>query len=344
MRTLTVFIILLFSFKSYSYTIDTLFLFIYNQGTPFNGVLDIKIFSEENKIIKEIHENNYLKEIKIPIQKGKYNVFIDSQFNWPMILSNVETNKHYLPIELFNDPIIKDTIKISPIDYIITSTGYEGSSYIFQLTDKEVLINYQAIKWQNPFQLNWNYFEQNYLYFNQGCNSELSCDIFVEINKPSIFTWNYLKSCFSYKNFIKDGQKNLYINNKYFTVIAYVNPYLSKVCKASMTDNELYYNRVVFNIYELYARKLRQYLSVNNSIEIYRFRKYIIIHAKDACNNYITYFKQDTQFGKDEDKIKHWYQLVYNELKLYKKYAFDSYTSYFDERLTDCVKVSGIKN
>jgi hypothetical protein len=251
----------------------------------------------------------------------------------PIIIPEIETNIHYFAIELFSDPIIKDTLIVNPARSITVSTGLERLQYLNKLTEKDDLAINQYFKWDNPFELDWGYFNQQDSLQTANANSDIYCDLYVEIRKPSRYTWNSIKSDFSYKRWIAKCPKNkLYLDDNFFTVIAYISPSLSFVSKETMTENELLYNKVIFNIYELSARKLRFYLSNNNSRDIYRYREAILTHAKDACHKLLTPFKIKTDNGRNQEQLFIWHKFIYNQLVMYDKYRDNKFTPFIGRK------------
>lgn len=295
--------------------------------------LKLTITSKINDKIVQCETTGSISDVKIPIQKGKYKVFVESTLFLPIIIPEIETNIHYFAIELFSDPIIKDTLIVNPAHSVTVSTGLERLQYLNKLTEKDDLAINQYFKWDNPFELDWGYFNQQDSLHTANANSDIYCDLYVEIRKPSRYTWNSIKSDFSYKRWIAKCPKNkLYLDDNFFTVIAYISPSLSFVSKETMTENELLYNKVIFNIYELSARKLRFYLSNNNSRDIYRYREAILTHAKDACHKLLTSFKIETENGRNQEQLFIWHKFIFNQLVMYDKYRDNKYTPFIGRK------------
>ncbi len=283
----------------------------------------IKVLSKDNFVLRELTVNDSQTIIKIPIQKGTYDVLVESKINLPTVLKNVSTNRHYFIFELYRDPVISDTIYVEPVDSVVVQYINHRNVPNLKLSESENLIANQLFVWESPFQLNWDCFKICDSLGNMGVNdekSEMLCDIYVDINKPSCSLNS--KSFFRKITRKSINQNDLYLDNNYYNVFAYVNKDFLQVSKDHMTDDELIYYRVIFNIYELYARKLRCYFSNNNSKKIYLFKENIILHSKDNCNNMIKRFEIETNFGKNINKLYQWHLYIYNQLGILIDYKY----------------------
>ena len=116
-------------------------------------------------------------------------------------------------------------------------------------------------------------------------------------------------------------QQNL-ISSPKFEAICFVNRNTSWAIKERVTDNLLKYNQTIFDIYELYTRKLKQsfaYAELNafNSSEKYK----ILTEANYAeLISKLKNFRSESKMGSEENIVDKWATKINSELEKLKIY------------------------
>ena len=116
-------------------------------------------------------------------------------------------------------------------------------------------------------------------------------------SSPNASELNYQLSYSTTKTRI--GDTTLFI----FQTKNYVNPNISWVKESNKSDQLLRYNQVIFNILELYRRKLQN--------QLHRIDNLFLAEEKfrtqyQNCNYEIKQFQNDTKFGTDELSLDYW--------------------------------------
>lgn len=118
---------------------------------------------------------------------------------------------------------------------------------------------------------------------------------------------------------------------------AFSNPALEAICifdkkkswvkKSNATDDQLLYDQVIFNIYELYTRKLRKTFSETNfSIEDYKEKFQTITKENNQqLIKTVNQLRKDTFSGQIPEATKLWYGKISDELDSLKDYSENKY-------------------
>ncbi len=150
------------------------------------------------------------------------------------------------------------------------------------------------ILWDKDKKLTWEDFQGDVL--NQ--DNSMSCEIFV-INPSSLQqNFRFLPAEFEAKALF-DKSKS-WVNRKY------------------SSDQLLKYNQIIFNIYELYMRKLKKEISTTdlgflNPIGIYQK---MAEENTDDLYNKITEFRNESNIGREKSAIEKWDIEIINQINV----------------------------
>lgn len=157
--------------------------------------------------------------------------------------------------------------------------------------------------WTGKNDLSWAEFE--------GIPNDTSADVasHIQVYNPAIIE---MKNAFS---------------NATLAAICLFDKKKSWVIKAEASEYQLLYDQVIFNIYELYTRKLRMTFSKTNfSIEDYKNKFQTITKENNQqLIKTINQVRKDTFSGQIGEATKLWYDKISDELDSLKDYSENKY-------------------
>lgn len=124
-----------------------------------------------------------------------------------------------------------------------------------------------------------------------------------------------------YRRYTKDNKCKNLIDKQKFSVYAYIDKNNTIISESLMTEEMLLYYEVIFNITELYARKLRKFI-IDSKIKRYNeLLSAFYIMSKTKYNQHILQYKKDTSYGNNIHKVVEWNNKILEELNTYSNYA-----------------------
>jgi|GEM_PF-1696598 len=153
------------------------------------------------------------------------------------------------------------------------------------------------VRWDENRKLNWNDFQGESIK-NAAISSELLIQMPAKFNKAALFLpSNYYVECYM----VKKG---------------------SWVDSAKATEQSLKYNQSIFDIYEIYSRRLRKKfeeteLGIGDPTE--KFNSICNENALALSNEIINY-RKETEMGINNDKIDEWRLKINDMLKELEKF------------------------
>jgi hypothetical protein len=172
-----------------------------------------------------------------------------------------------------------------------------------QMISKTMMTD-SVVYWSETRKLTWDDFQGQPVVMSGNAGSP-ACEIVVK-NPSSI------------------ERKNLFAKTK---VVAecYFDKKNSWVNKAHTSDDLLLYNQTIFDIYELYTRKLRQTFETanfdfNSATKVFNET---VNHNNDALFNRLREFRTETKMGTAVEKIELWAGKINFELKGLEGYRTD---------------------
>ncbi len=152
--------------------------------------------------------------------------------------------------------------------------------------------------WSIDRQLTWDDFQGTPTEASGGAASEINIYNPATIERPNIFSSPKL------------------------TAICVFDKKTSWVKKNLKTNNLLLYNQVIFNIYELYTRKLRQnFIQTDFSGEGYikKFHK-LAQRMNQHIINEVQTFRVKSKYGENAEEVLKWNKHINSELEKFKDY------------------------
>jgi hypothetical protein len=123
------------------------------------------------------------------------------------------------------------------------------------------------------------------------------------------------------KNPASIQRKNLLAKTQIF-VECYFDKKSSWVNRKHATDDLLAYNQTIFDIYELYSRKLREAFDTTSfgaqdAIEVFNE---LVEKNSQEMNKRIQEFRIESNMGRDAEKAKLWSEAILSEIRSLDKY------------------------
>lgn len=158
-----------------------------------------------------------------------------------------------------------------------------------------------VLYWSETRRLSWNDFKGDPI----PVSGASACEIFIK-NPASL------------------ERKNLLAKTR-LVAECYVDKEASWVVKSRTTENALLYCQTIFDIYELYTRKLRatfeaQKFDFNNATQVFNE---IVNHNNDALLARVQEFRAASKLGTDVEKTRYWADKIKFELSELQQYRSD---------------------
>jgi len=310
------------------------------EGEKFNENIEVKFFDQNNNIIEFTHKDGSY----VIHSKELINILISIDTTDILQIKNYRCSKGNCS-EIINIPVNwKYRNKIIIADYCLSN--YWTS--MFRTTEME---KGKLRKTYNQFYDIFSYIQPDYTsgIFSIRAFERLRANEFFSNRKyqwieTPCFSWALFTvlpdtvasiSCSTiecnyvlvpdrgdmYRKHIKDNTCKNLINKQYFSVYAYIDKNNSLINESLMTEEMLLYYEVIFNITELYARKLRKFL-IESKIQRYNeLLSTFYIMSKTKYNQHILQYKKETSYGNNIDKLVEWNNKILEELNTYSDYA-----------------------
>jgi hypothetical protein len=162
----------------------------------------------------------------------------------------------------------------------------------------------------------------------------LKDNLFSQINRLNVIYWNDKKLEWSdfqgypisdsdfqseLNYFIGYTTKIYYINDIKITSLisyCYVDKKLSWAKKEMVNNDNLLFNQIIFDIAELYSRKLQNQINeyLNDKSNIHVKIEHLLIETNSDCKNKISLMEKQTKNGQDPKNIQLWSSLIKSEI------------------------------
>lgn len=182
------------------------------------------------------------------------------------------------------------------LSFLFVQCAATRTSELYQTYSKE---NY--VYWSDSRKLTWEDFQGKPLGSNENYGTEIHLYNPATVDKAHLFSTANLTSICVF------DKKHSWVNKK------------------NASDDLLLYNQVIFNIYELYTRKLRkEFSNTEFGLDDYIQQFHIMTEKNNSdLKDRVEDYRRDTDLGRNVAGIKFWELSIEKELEELKSYKVD---------------------